>query len=241
VVAGAAGFARAVTTGVPAVSITYPVPTATLSTGSLAFGTTTAPQTVEIANQGSAPLIVSGLSFGGADPGDFFAGSSTCGGEVAPGSSCSVRIHFAPQGTGDRAATLSIASNAGAGPAVVALTGTAAPVALPAPAPGPAGPAGPRGPAGKIQLVTCTTKTQLVRRKRVKRTTCAGKLVSGPVKTASGRAARARLSRGTVVYATGTAVRRGSRTQLVLQPVRRLRPGRYTLRLGRARLGVTIR
>jgi hypothetical protein len=93
----------------------------------------------------------------------------------------------------------------------------------------------------QFQLVTCTTKTQSVKRKRVKRTSCTGKLVSGPFQTATGGAAAATLQRGTVVYATGTAVRRGTRTQLVLEPLRTLVHGHHTLRVGGKRQSVTIR
>jgi hypothetical protein len=231
VVAGGSMTVRPDATGIPMVSITYAVPTVALSASSLAFGTTMAPKTVTVTNQGSAPLVVSALRFGGQHPDDFFVGSDTCRGEIAPASSCDVRIHFAPQGAGERAATLAIASNA-------------SPVAVsqgPAGSAGRPGAAGPQGPAGQVQLVTCTTRTRTVKRKPVKRTSCTGKLVSGPVMTATGAAAAATLQRGKVVYATGTAVRKGARTQLVLQPVRTLAAGRYTLRVGGKRSSVAVR
>ena len=78
--------------------------------------------------------------------------------------------------------------------------------------------------------MSCTTTTKRTKvhgkRKTVKQTKCTTKLVSSPVKfTAS--AARATLSRGRVIYATGSA----SASRLKLQARRVLRPGRYTLTL----------
>jgi hypothetical protein len=89
---------------------------------------------------------------------------------------------------------------------------------------GQTGARGPAGPAGKIELVTC---------KKVKgRQRCTTKLVSGTIRfTATGHGARATLSRHGVLYAAGTARTAHGRTTLRLLPVRRLRPGRYTLTL----------
>ena len=89
-----------------------------LSTGSLAFGTTTAPQTLTITNQGSAPLIVSGLSFGGQQSGRLPRRLGHVPRRGRARVELQREIHFAPQETGDRAATLLIASNAGAAPVV---------------------------------------------------------------------------------------------------------------------------
>ncbi|HET6550365.1 MAG TPA: choice-of-anchor D domain-containing protein [Solirubrobacter sp.] len=239
------------TTGVAQVAITYGVPTAEIAPAALAFpgvvplGTVSAPLAVDIANRGSAPLLVSGLSF---DGDEFLIGSSTCGGPVAPGSSCRVTVRFAPAAGGARAARLLVASNAPA--ASVALTGTGG--TLPADVPGPTGPAGPPGPAGApgpagergapgaVELVTCRTRKV---RKHTK-TTCTGGLTYGLVRFTFGARAkvtRATLRRGRVVYARGTAVRRGARTRLLLKPTREIRPGRYTLRLKHRRMKVVIR
>ena len=81
---------------------------------------------------------------------------------------------------------------------------------------------GPAGPAGKIELVTC---------KKVKgKQHCTAKLVSGTTKfTTTGLAVQATLFRHGVVYAAGTARTARGRTSVRLLPVRRLRPGRYTL------------
>lgn len=94
----------------------------------------------------------------------------------------------------------------------------------PAGAQGPPGAQGPAGPAGKVELVTC---------KQVKgKQHCTTKLVSGTVKlTTAGLAAQATLSRHGLVYAAGTARLARGHMSLRLLPIRRLRPGRYTLTL----------
>ena len=61
---------------------------------------------------------------------------------------------------------------------------------------------------------------------------CTAKLVSGTAKFETvGAAAQATLSRHGVVYAAGTARTVRGRMSLRLLPVRRLRPGKYTLTL----------
>jgi hypothetical protein len=95
---------------------------------------------------------------------------------------------------------------------------------------GPQGPAGqpgargPAGPAGRVELVTC---------KKVKgKQHCTTKLVSGTVKfTTAGLAAQAALSRHGVVYARGTVRTARGRMSLRLTPLRKLQPGKYTLKL----------
>jgi hypothetical protein len=87
---------------------------------------------------------------------------------------------------------------------------------------GPAGPAGKEGPAGKVELVTC--------KKVKKKMKCTTETVSGTVKFTTS-SARATLSRHGVVYAAGTASDGHGSMSLRLIPVRKLRPGRYTLTL----------
>jgi hypothetical protein len=111
---------------------------------------------------------------------------------------------------------------------------------------GPRGQAGPQGPAGMAELVTCRTVTRTVTRHghrvKVRRQVCATRLVTGPVKfTAAAGSARATLSRGGVVYATGYSHqgRDGPRTTLLA--ARALRPGGYTLTVTSRRPGHTVR
>ena len=77
-------------------TITYPAPTAdesatALSFGTQAQGTASASQTLTATNNGSAPLIVSGVLVGGSDPGDYLV-DDQCRQQVAPGSSARVEV-----------------------------------------------------------------------------------------------------------------------------------------------------
>src|SRR5262245_30615220 len=179
-------------------------------------------------NNGSAPLVVSGIDFSGLDAADFFAGSSSCGGQIAVGASCDIGVRFAPGAQGSRSATMTVSGNMPS-PTTVSLAGTAGllpqgppgvtgangPGGPPGPA-GVAGPTGPPGPPGRDAKVTCKAK---------------GKKVKCKVVFASAAAVRfARLSRGGVIFAAGRPRRAGG--QLVLHftsPRRLLQPGSYVL------------
>jgi Collagen triple helix repeat (20 copies) len=87
---------------------------------------------------------------------------------------------------------------------------------------GPAGPAGKEGPAGKVEVVTCT--------KKGKKQHCTTKTESGTVSFTTG-SAHATLSRHGAVYATGSAASVRGHLSLRLEPLRSLRPGKYTLTL----------
>jgi virginiamycin B lyase len=207
--------------------------------GSQPLGVFSAPQAVTITNSGHGALQLSGVTVTGADPDDFLISADGCTGRQLPiGGTCTVDVRFGPVAAGPRTAALAVSSDAGAS-VQVALSGTGG--ALPVGAAGAAGaaggtgatgapgPVGPKGSAGKIELVTCSTVTRTVTRKgkrsKVKVKKCKTRQVSGTVKFTT---ASARLTRGAVVYATGTA--RGNR--VVLQRRRRTLPtGRYTLEL----------
>ena len=89
---------------------------------------------------------------------------------------------------------------------------------------GPAGAPGPAGSAGQVELVTC--------KKAGKKQKCTTKTVSGTVKfTTKGLVANATLSRHGAVYASGTASSTNGSLSLRLTPLRKLRPGHYTLTL----------
>src|SRR5207249_212327 len=75
---------------------------------------------VTVINDGTAPLVISGLSFSGGNTNDFeilnIAGLTTCiGTPVAPGGFCTVFIGFSPTATGARSSSLRVLSNAGNG------------------------------------------------------------------------------------------------------------------------------
>jgi hypothetical protein len=101
------------------------------------------------------------------------------------------------------------------------------------------GQTGPRGPAGKVQLITCTITTKVVKHKRVKVEKCVGKLVSGPIKITSTGVIRVSLSKAGRVVASGTLFHR----RLVVQARRVLAPGIYrlTIRHGKPSQSLLIR
>ncbi len=176
------------------VSITYAAPTAEESNTSLHFGaqaagTASPGQTLTVNNNGSAPLVVSGILLGGSDPGDFLT-FDHCQHPVAVGSSCDVGVRFYPQVAGGRSAMLTLLTNAASAPPAVTLAGGTAVT-------------GP-GPAGKVELLRC--KLAKVHHEGGKRTPpterCTGKVIRGTVKfTITGAATRATIKRGGKVLA----------------------------------------
>jgi len=217
-------------TGVPEIEITYATPTADPSSASVNFpgsqpkSTTSAPQMVTLTNNGDAPLVVSGLSFSGAQGDDFFVGSSTCGGPIAPGASCAIGVRFAPQGLGARAGSLDITSNVPSGNNAtstqsISLSGTGSPL-----------------PAAKIKLVTCKQVVKTVHGKKKTVLVCKTKVVSGTVTIKTGASVR--------LLHAGHLAARGwvSHRAIVFQTVHgaQLRPGRYTLIAGRSRQSIEL-
>jgi hypothetical protein len=87
-----------------------------------------------------------------------------------------------------------------------------------------------RDRAGRVELVTCTQTTKRDKGHKHTHTTYKGRLASGTVNKTGGAVSRATVTRGGVVYATGSAVSLGNgRVQLVLADRRPLRKGTYTL------------
>jgi Glycine rich protein len=144
----------------PSISISYPSPaTVTPDASTLTFPTTqpqqtiSAPQTLTITNEGGNPLLINGTTFAGSTspiatdhPEDFLIGSSSCMGPVVFEATCQLTVRFSPQSEGAQTATLQIASNTGAEPTVIALTGTGG--TLPQGPPGATGAPGPTGATG---------------------------------------------------------------------------------------------
>jgi FtsP/CotA-like multicopper oxidase with cupredoxin domain len=106
-------------------------PVATVSPTSLAFGTqlrntTSAARTVTLSNRGTGPMVINGITLGGANPTQF-SQTNTCpigGAGLAAGTSCTISVRFRPTGAGTRTATLSISDNATGSPQSVTLIGT---------------------------------------------------------------------------------------------------------------------
>jgi hypothetical protein len=112
-----------------------PTASLTLSTASLIFpasemvGESSVAQYVQITSTGSAPLKVTSVTVGGANPGDFSvtnqAGTCTTGATLAYHADCNLRVVFAPTAAGTRTATLFINDNVSGSPQQVTVSGTA--------------------------------------------------------------------------------------------------------------------
>jgi hypothetical protein len=226
VVPGATGVSMALASAPPGVSITYAAPTADESTATMHFGAqaqgTAGPaQTLTVKNNGSAPLVVSGVLLGGADPDDFLV-VDRCQLPVSVGASCQVGVRFHPQVSGGRSATLTLLTNAATAPAAVALAGGTS--------------VGGKGPAGKVDLLSCKPpESRAMKRNHTLSAAiadeCTEKLVRGSVKfTVTGASTRAKLVRKAIVFATGAEVATpDGGSELVLREKRQVIPGRYTL------------
>jgi trimeric autotransporter adhesin len=78
-----------------------------------------------LTNSGSTTVAISGVTLGGANPGDFRIYSKTCGSSLAASGSCTANVVFAPTAAGNRSATLNFNDGATNSPQMVTLTGYA--------------------------------------------------------------------------------------------------------------------
>ena len=92
---------------------------ASLSFGDVAAGSTSSAQAVTVSNPGSSAVSVTSVSVTGP-----FSQTSTCGGSIAAGGSCTVSVKFAPTSGGNLTGALSVATSAPGGPLSVPLSGT---------------------------------------------------------------------------------------------------------------------
>lgn len=91
--------------------------------------------TTSITNTGTAPLTLSGLSFGGTFAGEYsLAAGNACTvtTTIAVGGACALVIQFNPAAAGNRGATLAVTHNAAGSGQSVTLSGTATATPLPA-------------------------------------------------------------------------------------------------------------
>jgi len=87
-------------------------------------GTKSAPQTIQLTNTGSAPLNFTHFIFtNGNNPRDFLE-TDTCGSQIAPGASCSIKITFSPRKKGACSAFVQIEDDGGGSPQEPRLAGT---------------------------------------------------------------------------------------------------------------------
>ena len=111
---------------------------AALAFGSVTTGTTSAPQTITVTNDGDAPLTVASIGVTGTNAASFTATPTGCNVAIAPGATCEITVQFAPATAGPKTATVSISHNSNNVPGTVSnvsLTGTG--VATPPRRPGP--------------------------------------------------------------------------------------------------------
>jgi len=117
-----------------ALSGTGTAPLVQMAPASLAFGSTvvgvaSANQAVQVSNNGTGSLVISGAMFGGADGGDFQTSGSCIAAKgasvtVPVGGNCTIDVDFLPLAAGTRSATLTLSDNAATNP-TVSVTGTA--------------------------------------------------------------------------------------------------------------------
>ena len=118
-------LAVGVVTAAPAAAA---APAVTLTPSSLTFadqaiGTTSAAQSVTVANTGNASLFINSAAV--PNTLDFTVVDDGCSGLTLPaGTSCSMSITFSPTATGTRTAALTITDNAPGSPQTAPLTGT---------------------------------------------------------------------------------------------------------------------
>lgn len=112
-------------TGSPTTQPTISLDASTLAFGSRTIGASSAGSVLTVSNTGTAALTFSAITLGGAAPADYaVTGECAVDSPLAAGAQCTLTARFAPRAVGSRAATLTIASNASNGNAVVSLSGT---------------------------------------------------------------------------------------------------------------------
>ena len=97
--------------------------------GDQAAGSKSGPQVVTVTNSTSNTVNISGISFIGANAGDF-AETNTCGSSLASAATCTINLTFTPGAAGARTATLNLSDDAPASPQAVDLSGTGVSAAI---------------------------------------------------------------------------------------------------------------
>ncbi|MBV9050382.1 MAG: choice-of-anchor D domain-containing protein [Solirubrobacterales bacterium] len=181
------------------------------------------PLTVTITNTGTAPVHIAAIQLGGTNARDFLIAQDNCSGNfIIPGPGCTIQVLFGPQAAGSRAGTLSVMSDDPLSPLQIPLSGRGTTQKVGAPRP--------------VQpTITCKTATKgmtrIVRNRRRQVRVSIAQCTGQPL-AALGRfsTARATISRGAVVFASGSAARsRKGSLRLSLTVRRTLRPGIYAL------------
>jgi hypothetical protein len=92
--------------------------------GDETVGTTSAPLTVTVTNNGTKAVTVTKATITGTDKGDFAITSNTCKTIGASGGTCAITITFKPVASGSRTATLSLTDSDKGSPQTDVLSGT---------------------------------------------------------------------------------------------------------------------
>jgi hypothetical protein len=87
-------------------------------------GSTSAPQTMQLTNTGSAPLNFTRSIYVGGGYANDYRESDNCGTQLVAGASCTITVTFSPLHTGARNATLFVEDDGGGSPQEPKLTGT---------------------------------------------------------------------------------------------------------------------
>ena len=101
-------------------------PTSPLTFPTQLLGTTSAPLSATLTNNGTTPLTISSIHYSGKP----FHMRTTCGASVAPGGNCTITATFTPQAPGVTTGTVTIHDSASSKPQFVVLTGTGTAVKL---------------------------------------------------------------------------------------------------------------
>jgi hypothetical protein len=225
-------------------------PIVTVSPSQAIYGNVTlgsqSSQTFTLTDTGDAPLQIQGMFLAAGSPQVFPISNNSCSGrQISAGSSCQVTVGFIPIALGGKDASLFLISNASnPGVTTIGLSGTGVAPQAVSSVTTSTSPTKPTRKNGLVELVTCNTITKTIakrvhtKREKIKRENvkissqiCTTQTVTGPRKVTTAPLAQAELSRGGVVYATGTAARDATHPKLALNVSRTLRAGSYTLTL----------
>lgn len=99
---------------------------ANLNFGTILDGASAQSQSVQLTNKGSAPLHVSAVALSGSNPGDFSESNNCIANQLAPQTSCSIQVNFAPKTEGVRSASLLITDDAPNSPQSIMISGSMA-------------------------------------------------------------------------------------------------------------------
>jgi uncharacterized protein (TIGR03437 family) len=97
---------------------------ASLSFGTITPGSASAPQTITISNDGTAPVAINNVIVTGVNPGDFSISGTCSGASLAQAQTCIIKVTFTPAAPGSRSAAVILTATATGSPILVMLSGT---------------------------------------------------------------------------------------------------------------------